>query len=442
MAGRRPFSVAGKLALVCGAVAAAAAAGAVAASVAGAPAAGVGLAAVAAGAVGVVVAVTVALRRPLRLVAALGDGVNGFRAGDFSLRLVSDRDDELGDLVDVYNAVAETVSRERGEVRQRELLLESVLDSTPAAVLLVGASGHVILASREARRFFASGRRLDGVRLSDIVAACPPSLAGALAEGRDAVITAEIGGSQEAFHVTRRSFELNSRAHLLLTIRRMTAELRRQEVAVWKRAIRTVGHELNNTLAPIRSLVASARTIASGRGDPARLREVHDTIDECATRLQRFVEGYARFARLPAPRMEEVELASFLAAVRQLEPFQLVGTVPAATVVFDPGQVQLVLVNLVKNAREAGSPAAGVELSVRRSADTVVLEVSDRGRGMDEETMARALVPFYTSKPDGAGLGLSLSREIVEAHGGRLALASRAGGGLVVTCSFPVRPSA
>jgi signal transduction histidine kinase len=163
--------------------------------------------------------------------------------------------------------------------------------------------------------------------------------------------------------------------------------------------------------------VRSGHRIRAGAGEPERLDEILDTIDESAARLHRFVEGYARFARLPEPRREEVELISFLEQVRGIEPFTLRGPVPRRTAAFDAAQMQQVLVNLVKNAREAGSPRERIELEVH--------EVPKGG------------LPFYSSKRDGTGLGLALSREIVEAHGGHLHLAAREGGGMIVTLDLP-----
>jgi len=382
------------------------------------------------------------LRPSLRVLAALEDGVEGFRAQDFSLRLAVDRDDELGELVEVYNDLADLLGRERSELRQRELLLQTVLETSPASVLLVNPADRVIYASRAARALFFAGRQLEGHAFTEILDACPPALRRTLASGRDALVTVDAdGGSDETFHVSRRRFELNSRHHLLITLRRMTAELRRQEVAVWKKVIRVISHELNNSLAPIRSMAHSARLIlrsggaAEGR-DVERLEEIFDNIDQSAAGLHRFIEGYARFARLPEPRLETVDLRSFLEHLRRMEPFELAGEVPARTLDVDPSQLQQVLVNLLKNAREAGSPPDEIAVAVDET-DGLAIHVLDRGSGMDEEQMRRALVPFYSSKKGGTGLGLALSREILEAHGGRLQLAARDGGGLVVTCRLP-----
>jgi len=401
------------------------------------------LAALAAGVIAGVTAAALAARPLERVNRALRDGVLGLRAGDYSLRLAVDRSDELGELVESYNRIVESLAHERSDLRQRELLLDTMLERSEVATLLVNAIDRVIYGNRAARRLFAGGRRVEGRLLDDVLRGCPEPLSGAITQGTEALLRVTIEGVDETFHVSRRSFELNARHHVLIMVRHMTPALRRQEVAVWKRVIRVIGHELGNSLAPIRSLVRSGRRIRAGAGEPERLDEILDTIDESAARLHRFVEGYARFARLPEPRREEVELASFLEQVRGIEPFALRAPVPRRTAAFDSAQVQQVLVNLVKNAHEAGSPRERIEVDVQElPGGGLRIEVADRGRGMDGETLTRAMLPFYSSKRDGGGLGLALSREIVEAHGGRLHLAAREGGGLRVSFDLPAsRPS-
>jgi two-component system nitrogen regulation sensor histidine kinase NtrY len=424
------------------AVAAAAGAAALALALGAAPLLVV-LAALAVGVMAGVASAALAARPLERVGRALHDGVRGLRDGDYSLRLAVDRNDELGELVEAYNGIVETLSRERSELRQRELVLDTMLERTEVATLLVNAIERVIYGNHAARRLFAGGRRVEGRLLDDVLRASPEPLRGAISRGTEALLTVTIDGVDETFHVSRRAFELNARRHVLVMVRHMTPALRRQEVAVWKRVIRVIGHELGNSLAPIRSLVRSGRRIRAGAGEPERLDEILDTIDESAARLHRFVDGYARFARLPEPRREEVELAAFLEQVRRIEPFTLRGPVPGRTAAFDAAQMQQVLVNLVKNASEAGSPRESIEVEIHElPGGGLRIDLADRGRGMDGETLTKAMLPFYSSKRDGGGLGLALSREIVEAHGGRLHLASREGGGLIVSLDLPdARPS-
>jgi nitrogen fixation/metabolism regulation signal transduction histidine kinase len=390
----------------------------------------------------VVLMLTARLFGPLgRVLRALEDGIEGYRESDFSLRLGVDRDDEVGDLVRLYNELGEVMSLERRDLRQRELMLASVLEATPTAVLLVNPVGRVLVANRAARELLVEGGRIEGRTLSDVVAECTLELRRELeSEGDgDGLVSVPTENGQEVLQVARHVYTLNARRHTLLLVRRLTPELRRQEAAVWKRVIRVVGHEINNSLAPIRSLVASGRRLVNG-GDPSRrLPEILDTIEVSADRLHRFVDGYRRVARLPAPQLESIEMGAFLDDIVRLEEFEIAPFDGPMEAVFDPSQMQQVVLNLVRNAREAGSET--VEVSVAREGYELTIEVRDRGPGMNADAMARALVPFWTTKAEGSGLGLALCREILENHRGSLRLRARDGGGLIVTCRLPLEQS-
>ena len=153
--------------------------------------------------------------------------------------------------------------------------------------------------------------------------------------------------------------------------------------------------------------------------------------------LAGFVDGYSRFAKLPRPRSETVDWDGFIEGLRTVAPFKIEGPLPARPAWFDASQMQQVLLNLLKNAHEAGSPADEVRLAVEQQRDGWQLEILDRGSGMSEEVLSNALVPFYSTKATGTGLGLTLCREIVEAHGGTLEFGNRADGGVSVRIRLP-----
>src|SRR3954464_9454909 len=207
-----------------------------------------------------------------RVLGALRDGVQGYRDHDFSLNLAVNRSDELGELVELYNAVGDVLRDERSALIQREMLLETVFEATPTAIVLTDARDRIVFVNRAARELLLTRGRYEGRSFGEILAECPEGLREALASGRDSLFSLDQGGEEEVFHVARRVFELNGRRHDLTLVKRLTPELRRQEVDVWKRAIRTLSHELNNSLAPIASLARSVRLMVGRPEHEERLR--------------------------------------------------------------------------------------------------------------------------------------------------------------------------
>lgn len=370
------------------------------------------------------------------LLRVLAGSVVSFRDGDFSVSLAERRRDELGDLVHAHNELGRVLREERQHLFQRELLLDTVVQNSPTALLMVDAHEHVIYTNLAARALLNGGQRMNGLDFDAVVAECPPPLAAALASRQDGLFTVTLEGEEETFHLSQREVRLHGRTHRLLQIRRLTRELARQEVLTWKKVIRVISHELNNSLAPISSLAHSGRTLAQ-RGDSERLATVFDTIEERTRHLDGFIRGYAEFAKLPQPRFEEVSWAGFLDQLGRHYSFRLAVAPPATPARFDRAQLEQVLINLLKNAHESGSAADAVEMSVLTRGNEARIEVADRGEGMSETVLANALLPFYSTKRSGSGLGLALAREIVEAHGGRIVLANREGGGLIVALILP-----
>ncbi len=371
-----------------------------------------------------------------RLLRALESAVASYRDGDFSTSIVVGRRDELGRLIRMHNELGQTLREQRQHLVQRELLLDTVVQNTPVALVLTDAGGRVAYANIASRHLFNNGSSLVGLDFAQVLTVAPEALRRAVAAGEDALFSVDMDGSEETFHLSQRAFRLQGRAHRLHLFRRMTRELSRQEVATWKRVIRVISHELNNSLAPISSLAHSGAELAR-RNDLARLPGVFATIGERARHLHGFIAGYASFAKLPTPQLADVDWTSFLQALALQCEFRLVPPLPTRAGRFDATQVEQVLINLIKNAHESGSAANEITLEIIERGGAWRIEVADRGPGMTEVVLKQALLPFYSTKRSGTGLGLALAREISEAHGGRIALANRDTGGLRVTLILP-----
>ena len=381
------------------------------------------------------------LRAVLSLFRALSGTVSSYRDNDFSFGIVWDGNDELGDLVAAHNALGAALREQRLSLVQRELLLDTMVQNTPVAMLLIAPGGHVVFANLSARRLLNEGRKLEGYTLDSLLQSAPPSLAEAVARPGDGLFvirpdSADTADDDEVYHLARKHFGLNGRPHELLLLRQLTSELRRQEVQTWKKVIRVISHELNNSLAPIASLAHSGAELIR-RKQVQRIESIFATIEERARHLEAFINGYARFAMLPTPRVQALQWPAFIERLHHHAQFVLEGELPLTPLRADAAQLEQALLNLIKNAHESGSDPQQVQLRVREITRGTRIEVMDRGNGMSEAVLANALVPFYSTKRSGTGLGLALAREIAEAHGGSISLSNRTDGGLIVALTLP-----
>jgi nitrogen fixation/metabolism regulation signal transduction histidine kinase len=367
---------------------------------------------------------------------ALAGSVASYEDGDFAFGVRWDGRDELGELVASHNALGDSLRAQRLSLVQRELLLDTMVQNTPVAMLLVDPARRVVHANIAARKLLGDGHKLEGQSFDALLARSEEALREAFERGGDGMFSVGEADDEEVYHLARRHFRLNGRRHELVLLRALTAELRRQEVQTWKKVIRVISHELNNSLAPIASLAHSGAELLR-RGQLERLPNALATIEERARHLEGFIRDYAHFAKLPSPRSEPVPWKRFIAQLQSQVPFVAEGGNDDRMGRFDQAQVEQALLNLLKNAHESGSPPGEVKLALRRAGAGWRLDVLDRGTGMNESVLANALLPFYSTKRHGTGLGLALAREIAEAHGGRISMVNRDGGGLCVTLVLP-----
>jgi two-component system nitrogen regulation sensor histidine kinase NtrY len=385
---------------------------------------------------------------------AVSDGLLSFSEREYGMRLaVPSTDEPLGDLVRRFNKLGEVLRTEHNDRYQREILLETVLETTAMAVVLCNEALRIVYANGAARDLFDGGRKLDGQDFHAILARAPAAFREAIERETDTIFSVEtaatagggasgpdggIASAPETYHLARRYFQLSMQPHILFILKPLTRAILRKEADTWKRTIRLISHEINNSLAPISSLIHSGRLMLQKPEMMPRLAEALDTIEERSAHLRGFIEGYAKFARLPLPAKQESRWDPLIDGLRPLYSFQVEGKLPERPGMFDAGQMQQVLINLLKNAVEAGGPVEGITLSVTEiPAGAFEVRVEDRGKGMRDDVMKNALLPFFSTKPSGSGLGLPLCREIVEAHGGTLSIRPRPGGGISVVCLIP-----
>ncbi|MGZ3477314.1 MAG: sensor histidine kinase, partial [Polyangiales bacterium] len=325
----------------------------------------------------------------------------------------------------------------RASAGAREKLFDAVVDTAPMAIVLLGDRGRIAFTNREARELFFEGKDPGAADFLALLADAPETLRRAVLADRDELVTTDEDGEREVWAIAKRHLEGETGPQTLLLVKHLTPEMNRQEVETWRRIIRVMSHELNNSLAPISSLMHSARLLAKGTPQEPKLGRVFDTVSERADHLRAFLEGYASLARLPKPRPREVEWAPLLERVRTMHPEVKIDDAPGAGW-FDPTQMEQVIINLLKNAVEAGGDAKDVELAVfPGDGGGARVVVRDRGRGLTEEVLANALLPFYSTKEGGSGIGLAICREVLEAHGGRLRIKNREGGGAEVAIRLP-----
>lgn len=397
-------------------------------------------------------------RRLSESLQALEIGLLNFKDNDFSVSLHPYGEPQLDALVSLYNQASAKLRSERQFIYQRELMLDKVIQNSPNVMLLIDDSQRVIYANGAARHLFNQGVKVEGMLLPDLVVMLPDTLKAALSSEQEGLFS--MGGSEadgvdshsntdadssdvETWHISRGRFTQNNQQHHLILLKQLTKELNRQEVAVWKKVIRIISHELNNSVAPIASMVNSGKFLTQHLDD-SKLQLIFDTIENRTTHLSQFISHYAQFAKLPLPQKALIDWTKMTQQLAQQYPFKLLSPLPVNPIKLDAVQLEQVFINLLKNAHESGAVADTVSLmfeEVTHPVKGLLVKVEDQGSGMSSEVLSQALLPFYSTKQSGTGIGLPLCREIIEAHGGRISMQNRPEGGLSVKVWLPSQQS-
>ena len=357
---------------------------------------------------------------PLQTMANL---LEALRESDFSFRARgATRDDPLGETLFEINALADTLRDERLGSLEATALLRTVMSEIDVAVFAFDDQHKLRLVNRAGERLL--GRPVEQLmwRTADDI-----SLAACLDGSAPRVVNIAFPGGSGQWQVRRGSFRQGGLPHTLVVLSDVNVPLRQQEREAWHRLIRVLGHELNNSLAPIKSIAGSLETIASQDPLPGDWRDdMRRGLSIIAGRtdaLSRFTSAYTALARLPRPNMREVDLSALVERVARLEMRKTIQVLPGAAVAVkaDPDQLEQLLINLMRNAVDAALETGGaVRVGWHQNSHRVSVYIEDEGPGLANPS--NLFVPFFTTKPQGSGIGLVLGRQIAEAHGGTLTL--------------------
>ena len=391
--------------------------------------------------------------RPLQ---TLANVVGALREEDYSFRArLAVREDALGELSLEVNALADLLAQHRTGAIEATALLQRVVEEVDIPIFAFDLAHKLRLVnSAGAKLFQQSSSQLLGKTAAEL------SLQSALSSENETLV--DLHFSRDARWLVRRSsFRQQGVPHTLVVLSDVSRALREEERRAWQRLIRVIGHELNNSLAPIKSIAGSLNARLSEMSIEPGQREDFERglgiIETRAASLNRFLQAYRQLAQMPPPSFRECSMAALVKRVAALETRVDVAVMPGPdiTLIADSDQLEQMLINLLRNAADAALEPAGpqhdsslptkdsgpqITLRWKLEEKDVVLTIEDNGPGLMNP--GNVFVPFYTTKPQGSGIGLVLSRQICEAHGGRLELSNRIeGSGCSVRVILPMKES-
>ena len=366
----------------------------------------------------------------LRPLQTLSNMVAAIREDDFSFRLRGgSREDSLADLIFEINALATRLQHQKVNALEATALLKKVMMEIDVAVFTFDQQQRLRIVNRAGEQLMGRiGQRMLGLTASEL------GLADLLQSPQPKNVQMTFPGKHGRWAVSHTSFRENGVPHQLLIISDLSRALREEERQAWQRLIRVLGHELNNSLAPIKSIAGTLSALTSRVLLPADVNQDMQqglrVIENRVESLGRFMQAYTQLARMPAPSRTRIEVEPLVQRAASLErrlPIKVVSG-PSVTIDADPDQLEQLLINLIRNAVDASldpslKQAGTVEVGWRTNARSVEIYIRDQGHGLLNSD--NLFVPFFTTKHGGSGIGLILSRQVAEAHGGVLLLANR-----------------
>jgi two-component system, NtrC family, nitrogen regulation sensor histidine kinase NtrY len=359
----------------------------------------------------------------LHLIANL---LGALREGDYSIRgLVAKPGSAVALVMREVNDLGATLQRQRTEAVESTALLTHVMEEIAVGVVAFDPNNDLLLVNRAAERMIGtSGEELAGRSAASL------GFEEYLAGDARRLVDRAFGGKRGRYEVRRAVFYRDGRRHTLFVLADLSQALREEEQAAWQRIVRVLSHEINNSLTPIKSIAHSLKRIVDRAPEFPRGAEVAQglsLIEERSGALGRFLRAYAQLARLPKPRPRAIGVHELVGRIVELEKRLPVTVQPSPEIrlTADSDQLEQLLINVVRNAVDAAlETGGGVSIAWRAIGDWFELHVDDDGHGLPETS--NLFVPFFTTKPNGSGIGLALSRQIAEAHGGTIALDNRA----------------
>ena len=361
--------------------------------------------------------------------------------GDYALRARSDQSGgALDELVSAMNDLAQGMSRQRWESVESQLLLRTIIEHIDVAIIALTQNNQIRFSNPAADHLLQLHNTSSNQQLLQQLAFVQE-----LTSGCHQLVELSLGYQQGRFNVYIEEFRDAGKQHKLLFITDMRSLLRTEERKAWQDLIRVISHEINNSLSPIASISQTLRRLierdARGETLAEDLREGLHIISERAIGLSQFVESYKQLAKLPEPQIQPLAIRPLVEKIVALFNHTAIEieTETNFTLQLDPIQFEQVLINLIKNAVEATAltnPSSIIKIRWAVSHQFFKLDICDQGTGISNPN--NLFVPFYSTKKQGSGIGLVLSRQIIEAHNGRLTLSNQDSGGCCASIELPV----
>ncbi|TWX65663.1 GHKL domain-containing protein [Colwellia demingiae] len=383
-------------------------------------------------------------RQTHQILQTLLHGLRNLQDGDFSITLADNKTNKSqsqSEVLALFNQVTDKLRQEKQSLYQRELLLDKVVNASDVVTVLVNHRDTIIFANRAAEYFFNQKSMLGMSWVSLLDEKLPELIPHNDKDNAIIQLLLAETKAEHSWHLSRHHLKLHGSRHRLTLLKPITKAMHQQELQTWKKVIRVINHELNNSIAPISSMCHSGNILAERLNEPQLIR-VFATISKRINKLAEFIQSYSQLARLSQPKKQEFDLIKTLKQLQELYQFTLSCQDNSLMFTGDESQIEQLLINLLKNAQQACpdyvTPEKASAVSVSLKQDKLVITVRDFGTGMPVEVLQKAFLPYYSTKADGSGIGLSICREISDGHQGQITLNNHPQGGLQVEVNLPL----